>query len=328
MEYQIVAIGKLRPDPDQPRRHIDLEALKEMATSIKNEGVVNAIEVDADFIIVTGERRWRASKIAGLKEVPVKILDKITAHGRFIRQVQENIHQNTMAPLDTAEALDKIRKWIVANPTAQLARDEFHGAEHFQKGVKELEELLGIPKSTISRYLALLGVSAELREALKTPKFQMSKIDTIKEAPEKYQKKLGHVVATQTSIPRDTVRHIATALRRADKYEEDGNAEQLLGENFEGLSVVGAIGKINKIVPDEMSRIKEPADIVKFTAEKAMELMDILEDHPLAGLDDFHRPLQARKLTALGFYLQNYLQGKDTKLGKPKALAAAEPLDL
>src|SRR3990167_1010759 len=159
MEYKTVPIDKIKPDPDQPRKVFDEEAIKEMAISIKNEGIINDIEVDENFLIVTGERRWRAAKIAGLEEVPVKII-KITGKERFIRQVQENIHQNTMTPLDTAEALEQIRGWI-ASSTVELARDEYHKGERYKRGIAELHKLLGTPETTLARYLNILGETEE-----------------------------------------------------------------------------------------------------------------------------------------------------------------------
>lgn len=313
MNYQEIQTNKLKPDPSQPRRNFDDEEMKSLAVSITNEGVINPIEVDGDFVIVTGERRWRAATMAGLKTVPVNILVNLGTKERFIRQVQENIHQNTMAPLDTANALDKIRGWLIAKPTAGFARDKFHQGEYHQVGVKELNELLGTPKETIRRYLELLGVSPELKKALQVPGFQMSKIGTITEAPEKYRQRLGHLVATQKDVSRDSIRHVATALRRADKYGEGAKASVLLRQNFEGLNTVETLNKINKIVPDEFSRIKGPADAVKVISEKAVELMEVLEDHPLDSLDPVHRALTIKDLNALGFYVSNYLQGKDLK---------------
>jgi ParB/RepB/Spo0J family partition protein len=310
--YQVVPIDKLRPDPKQPRRHIDEDSIKGMSVSIKSEGVINPIEVDENFIIVTGERRWRSSKLAGLKEVPIKIIPGLSAHDRFIRQVQENIHQNTMAPLDTAEALDKIRKWLPTS-TVEVARDEFHKGARYQKGVTELHKLLGIPESTISESLDLLGEPEEMKKALRVPGFQMTKVKELKKAPKKYREKLRDLVSSQRSIPRDTVRHIATALNRAEKYDEKESAEQLLNENFEGLHSFEALTKINKIVKDEASRIKEPADAVRIISEKAIELMELLEEHPLESLDPVHRDLTIKDLNALGFYLGGYLQGKDMK---------------
>src|SRR3989344_4249364 len=131
MNYQTIAIEKLHPDPNQPRKYIDEDALKEMAVSVKNEGLINPIEVDGKFVIITGERRWRAAKIAGLKTVPIGVLENISAKDRFIRQMQENLHQDTMSAWDTAEALDKIRKTILT-PAAVVKK----GSGGFRHGTR------------------------------------------------------------------------------------------------------------------------------------------------------------------------------------------------
>jgi len=132
---------------------------------------------------------------------------------------------------------------------------------------------------------------------------------------------LRHVVATQKKITRDTVKHLASALHRADKYGEHDKAKKLLAENFDGMSTLTALNKIRKLVPDEEARVKEPADAVRFISEKVVEFMELLEDHPLESFDEVHRALTMRDVTALGFYLQNYLKGikgKDMILEKSK----------
>src|SRR3989338_3453322 len=130
MEIIEIEIDKIRSDPNQPRKHFDEEAMEELATSIKNKGVINDIEVDQDFIIVTGERRWRGAKIAGLKTVPVKVLNNISDDDRFIRQAIENIHQEKMAPLDTAMMLDKIRKKILTSVRSEEHTSELQSQFH------------------------------------------------------------------------------------------------------------------------------------------------------------------------------------------------------
>ena len=309
MEYKTVPIDKIKPDPDQPRKVFDEEAIKEMAISIKNEGIINDIEVDENFIIVTGERRWRAAKIAGLEEVPIKVI-QITGKERFIRQVQENIHQNTMAPLDTAEALDQIRGWVsIATAAVDNESDSKHKSEFFQKGITKLHELLGIPESTIRRYLNLLGEPEEMKEALRTPGFQVTKIEVLKDVPEKYRSGLRKLIAKQKSVPRDTITHLAKALRRAERYDEDYAASKLLRQSFEGLSSVEALNRINKIVPDEESRIKEPADAVRQLAEALIKAMEVLDKHPMAELDNFHRPMIVGDLKNFGVFVQSWFKG-------------------
>ncbi len=91
MKIVNVLLSKIKPDKNQPRQTIDEEHIKEISQSIVTEGVINAIEIDENNVIITGEQRWRAAKLAGLKEVPCKIL-KITPELRFRRQVIENLH--------------------------------------------------------------------------------------------------------------------------------------------------------------------------------------------------------------------------------------------
>lgn len=278
-----------------------------MAVSIKREGVINPIEVDENFIIITGELRWRAAQMAGLTEVPVKILGNLSAKDRYIRQVNENLHQNTMSAYDTAVALDKILKTIPAS--AAVAKKGSGGFSHGKRGVKEMHDLLGISETSISEFLDLLTVEGELKEALKDPAFQRTKIATIKEAPKKYQKSLEKIVAVQKNIPRDTVRHIVKGLRRAEKYSEDGKAEQLLKESFEGLSVAEAAAKVSKIIPDEIVRTKEPADLVKLISERVLGVTELLDAHPLKSIDDFHQERIINELMMLGACLKRYFKG-------------------
>ena len=83
---QNLPINKVIPNPEQPRKHFEEEALNELAKSIKNHGIVQPLIVtkyNDDYRIIAGERRWRSAKIAGLKEVPavvrsLKLLEKMT----------------------------------------------------------------------------------------------------------------------------------------------------------------------------------------------------------------------------------------------------------
>src|SRR3989344_6130824 len=317
MEIIEIEIDKIRSDPNQPRKHFDEEAMEALATSIKNKGVINDIEVDQDFIIVTGERRWRGAKIAGLKTVPVKVLNNISDDDRFIRQAIENIHQEKRPPLDTAMMLDKIRKKILTS-VAEVKKGS-GGYRHGQPGVRELHRLIGLPESTISEHLALLGETGEMREALKDPNFSRTKVPLIKEAPGKYRRKLRSLVAKQKDLPRETVKQLTKALRRAERYGEDYAASRLLRQNYQGLSSVDALNRINKIIPDEESRIKEPADAVRQLAGALIKAMEVMDRHPLASLDNLHRPMMVNDLKNFGIFVQNWFKG-DTKVLENKLL--------
>jgi len=69
-------VDAIRPNPHQPRRHFDPEALEELAASVRVHGVVQPVVVvpaDQGYVLVAGERRWRAARLAGLTEVPALV---------------------------------------------------------------------------------------------------------------------------------------------------------------------------------------------------------------------------------------------------------------
>ena len=75
-DISLLPLTVLRPNPDQPRRHFDPESLRELADSIKAQGIIQPLLVrpqsdGTTYQIVAGERRWRAARLAGLAQVPV-----------------------------------------------------------------------------------------------------------------------------------------------------------------------------------------------------------------------------------------------------------------
>ena len=98
-------IGKIEPRQDQPRDYFDEEALEALAESIRQYGVISPItvrEMDSGYYqIIAGERRWRASRLAGLTEVPVRVIeadDKRTAELALV----ENLQREDLNPLEEA----------------------------------------------------------------------------------------------------------------------------------------------------------------------------------------------------------------------------------
>jgi len=95
----------LKPDPDQPRKKFDEEAIEKMATTLKTQNIINPIEVDESNVIITGEIRWRASKKAGLDRVPIIRLAGLDKDERRERQVIENLHQNALKDVELENAV-------------------------------------------------------------------------------------------------------------------------------------------------------------------------------------------------------------------------------
>ena len=108
-EVILMDIDKIRADPDQPRTEFSDEDIASTAFTIESQGIINPIEVDENFMIVTGEIRWRAAMKAGLKQVPV-VIWKNGSHKRFERQVVENMHQHQLSDRDRENAIVKLWK--------------------------------------------------------------------------------------------------------------------------------------------------------------------------------------------------------------------------
>lgn len=106
----MVPILKVEPNPDQPRRQFDEDSLQELADSIKQYGILQPLIVkkhEKFYEIIAGERRWRAAKLAGLKEVPVLIRDY--AQNEIVEiALIENIQREDLNPIEEALAYKRL----------------------------------------------------------------------------------------------------------------------------------------------------------------------------------------------------------------------------
>ena len=106
-------LEKIIPQKGQPRQHFDAQALEELAQSIREHGVLEPIVVrrapNDKFEIIAGERRWRASQKAGLREVFVVVKD-VTPETAFELALIENVQREDLNAIELAEALDRLIK--------------------------------------------------------------------------------------------------------------------------------------------------------------------------------------------------------------------------
>lgn len=154
-EYLELALDLVEPDPDQPRKDINPEALKELAASIAAMGVEQPINVrnhparPGHYMIISGERRWRASKLAGQTVIPAILREDMDVDDKRRRQLTENYHRESFNPVEEAEFL---QQWI----------DELKA-----KGVESpnsvVANALGLSLPTLSKKLSVLKFDAEVR---------------------------------------------------------------------------------------------------------------------------------------------------------------------
>ncbi|MEO0250341.1 MAG: ParB/RepB/Spo0J family partition protein [candidate division WOR-3 bacterium] len=106
---RLIPIDRLRPDPQQPRRHFRESALRELTASITAHGVLQPLTVSYHqasdtFTIVTGERRYWAAQRAGLTQLPCIIVNELTEQERLYHQLVENLQREDITPFEEADA--------------------------------------------------------------------------------------------------------------------------------------------------------------------------------------------------------------------------------
>lgn len=120
-----ISLDRIVPDPDQPRRAFDPDRLDELAASIRAEGVLQPIVVRYDehddrYVIVHGERRWRASALAERTTIPALVRD-VPAERRLLQQLMENVVRDDLNAVDRANALRALRSQLGDPPWEAVA---------------------------------------------------------------------------------------------------------------------------------------------------------------------------------------------------------------
>lgn len=146
-QQKTLAIDKITANPDQPRRQFDQEALEELAESIKEHGVIQPIIVtpkDGGYEIVAGERRFRASKIAGIKNIPV-VIRSMTDQNQLEVSLIENIQRRDLNTIETAVAYAKLRDQF------NLSNEQIGKRVHKStSAVMNTMRLLKLPKEVVA----------------------------------------------------------------------------------------------------------------------------------------------------------------------------------
>jgi ParB family chromosome partitioning protein len=145
-EQKTLLLSDITADPNQPRRHFDDGALEELAASVKEYGVLQPIIVTPKgegYEIVAGERRFRASQLAGLTEIPV-VIRTMTGQKQLEVSLIENIQRRDLNTIETATAYAKLRDQF--NLSAEKIADRVHKSP---SAVINTMRLLKLPKEAI-----------------------------------------------------------------------------------------------------------------------------------------------------------------------------------
>ena len=152
-----IPIDQIEPNPDQPRREFDQEAMQELATSIQNMGIIAPITLrqvsENRYQIIAGERRWRASQMAGLTSIPAYIR---TADDESVMELAlvENIQREDLNAIEIALAYE-------------------HLAEASGMTQEKISERVGKSRTAVTNYMRLLKLPAQIQMALKNHEIDM-----------------------------------------------------------------------------------------------------------------------------------------------------------
>lgn len=187
-----IPVLNISPDKGQPRKSFDQQALVELAGSIKQFGIVQPLVVRKEgkaFVIVAGERRWRAAQIAGLETVPV-IVRSLQELERLEIAIVENVQRVDLSPIEQAISIERLH-------------------EQFSMDYTTIAKRLGKALSTVTNIVRLLQLPKDAREALESNEISEGHaraVLSLKDFPEKQAELL------------DSIRSYGWSVRQAERF--------------------------------------------------------------------------------------------------------------
>ena len=223
----LIALDKLISGKFQPRKNFNQDTLKELADSIKAQGIIQPILVrmisNNQYEIIAGERRWQAAKIANLKEVPVIIKD-ISDSTALAMALIENIQREDLNVIEEARGIKRLI-------------DEFNITH------EEAAEAVGKSRTTVSNILRLLNLCEHAQKALETKKIEMGHARAILSLSLIDQTMMCQKIINQQL----TVREVEKAVSKGEtekipsKQSKDNDIRRLENKLSEKLGIVVSI---------------------------------------------------------------------------------------
>lgn len=261
-----IPIKAIKFDPDQPRKFIDQDSIKELAENIKTHGLINAIEVDQDCMIVTGERRLRACKLLGWSHIQAKVIQK--DENTFLRQISENIHQGQMSVFDEGNAYKKL-----------LIGYDNHGNKR-DIGVLWVANKVNKSNNYVAPRLYLVDADQEEQQAFLAGKINLKTIGLLKSLEGKpYKQNLFKRVLSGEIRSGVVLREIMVSIKSNPSI-----AKEILQKDFTDKSEVTVAAEIKEMrdkTADEL--INEENNYFENVDRLAQKLKDLLLENPFGN---------------------------------------------
>ena len=227
-ELQMLPTIALQPGKSQPRTRMDPGSLEELAASIKAQGIMQPIMVrpvgDDAYEIIAGERRWRASQIAGLAEVPCLVRD-IPDEAALAMSLIENIQREDLNPLEEASGIQRL-------------------IDEFEMTHQQAADAVGRSRPAASNLLRLLNLAKPVQELLMAGDIDMGHARALLPLDGAGQIQLANQVAARQLSVRDTERLVQQVLNPRQKKPAPPPDRDLLRLEEEVSDALGATVKI------------------------------------------------------------------------------------
>ncbi len=184
-ELRMIRLSKIEPDRKQPRKKFDPDALQELANSIKEHGLLEPIDVQKNgdrYTLVNGERRWRAAKLAGLKEVPAIVADYDEKRKALVGLI-DNIQREDLNPIEEANAYNRL-------------------IEEFDLKQDEVAKQVSKSRAAITNSLRLLKLTPEVQQMVIDATLSMGQARALIPVDDPIQQKklADEIVAKQLNV--------------------------------------------------------------------------------------------------------------------------------
>lgn len=263
-----ININDIVPNPNQPRKHFDETALNELASSIKVHGIIQPIVLneaeDGKYMIIAGERRWRAAKIAGLETVPAYVRRFTEKQVKEI-SIIENLQREDLNPIEAAKAIKQLM-------------------EEYKLTQEAVSERIGKSRSVIANTVRLLTLPNEVVDMIEMNKLSAGHAKILVALTDPIEQiKIATVAVNKKLSVRDIeklVKNINHPSKERPKSEQSIELKDMINEMQRIFATkVSAIGNDNKgriyidyYSKDDLDRISELLALIN---KKTLTLQDL-----------------------------------------------------
>lgn len=208
-ELQDIAISSLKPGIYQPRKDMSPEALEELSASIQSQGIIQPIVVrplnTGGYEIIAGERRWRAAKQAGLKQVPC-LIKPVDDRAAIAMALIENIQREDLNAIEEAQALERLQ-------------------DEFKLTHQQVADVIGKSRTTVSNLLRLNQLADAVKRLVETKQLEMGHARALLMLEGERQEEIAERVAKKQLTVRQTEQLVKKCL--SDTTEEKNVLEDV-----------------------------------------------------------------------------------------------------